>query len=539
MSASESAGDTTTLSRRLAAEGVGTALLLAAVVGSGIMGERLAAGNVALALLANALATGAALVALILAFGPISGAHFNPVVTLAAAARRSVPWRDVLPYLSAQVAGAFAGVVAAHLMFGEPLLAASTHARPGLAQAFSEAVASFGLVSVIFGCARRQPSAVPFAVAAYISAAYWFTRVHLVRESSSHARARRDRHVQRNPPGGRARLPGGPAARSRGRDRVVPLAGRCCDPSQGGPMKTVIFACVQNAGRSQMAAAFFEQMANPALARAVSAGTRPAARVHPEVVEVMREAGLDLSGARPTLLTPELATDAQWLITMGCGDECPVVAGVRREDGRSRIRPVRLRSACARSATRFATGCGSSWPARAGGSSGPCTAPTRAPHRARSGAERSGPARDARLEARRAVGRVDQRHVRDRVVEVGRRGRAVHDRAHEGLRAGRCRCPGPGTRSRRVPFGASMRRRWKSCGMKGFRMRMRPRVPSTRPETSTSRRDSIEQIARPVAPFGKARSISIARSTPGESSFARADTTRGSARPSVRTKWST
>jgi glycerol uptake facilitator-like aquaporin len=163
------------LARRLAAEAAGTALLLAAVVGSGIMGERLAGGNVALALLANTLATGAALVALILAFGPISGAHFNPAVTLAEAARRRAPWREVAPYLSAQLAGAFAGVVSAHLMFGEPALAAGVHARSGPAQAFSEVVATFGLVAVIFGCVRREPRAVPFAVGAWITAAYWFT----------------------------------------------------------------------------------------------------------------------------------------------------------------------------------------------------------------------------------------------------------------------------------------------------------------------------------------------------------------------------
>ena len=163
------------LARRLAAEAAGTALLLAAVVGSGIMGERLAGGNVALALLANTLATGAALVALILAFGPISGAHFNPAVTLAEAARRRTPWPEVAPYLSAQLIGAFAGVLAAHLMFGEPLLAAGVHERSGAAQAFSELVATFGLLAVIFGCARREPRAVPFAVGAWITAAYWFT----------------------------------------------------------------------------------------------------------------------------------------------------------------------------------------------------------------------------------------------------------------------------------------------------------------------------------------------------------------------------
>jgi glycerol uptake facilitator-like aquaporin len=164
-----------TLARRLAAEATGTALLLATVVGSGIMGERLAGGNVALALLANSLATGAVLVALILAFGAVSGAHFNPLVTLADATQGRTAWREVAAYVAAQLAGAFAGVLAAHGMFGEPAFAASTHARAGLAQAFSELVATFGLLSVIIGCSRAQPRAVALAVGAYISAAYWFT----------------------------------------------------------------------------------------------------------------------------------------------------------------------------------------------------------------------------------------------------------------------------------------------------------------------------------------------------------------------------
>jgi glycerol uptake facilitator-like aquaporin len=163
------------LSRRVVAEALGTALLLAAVVGSGIMAERLAAGDVALALLANTIATGAALVALILAFGPISGAHFNPAVTLAEAFRGGLARSEAAAYLAAQLGGAFLGVLAAHVMFGEPLLAASTHERSGWAQAFSEGVATFGLLAVIFGCARRQASAVPFAVGAWITAAYWFT----------------------------------------------------------------------------------------------------------------------------------------------------------------------------------------------------------------------------------------------------------------------------------------------------------------------------------------------------------------------------
>ena len=166
---------TASLSRRLVAEAVGTAFLLAAVVGSGIMGERLAGGNVAVALLANTLSTGAALVALILTFGSISGAHFNPAVTLAEASQGGLAWGDVPSYIVAQVAGAFGGVAAAHVMFETPLFIASRHARAGPAQVFSEFVATFGLLAVISGCARLRSSAVPFAVAAYITAAYWFT----------------------------------------------------------------------------------------------------------------------------------------------------------------------------------------------------------------------------------------------------------------------------------------------------------------------------------------------------------------------------
>lgn len=162
------------LGRRVVAEATGTALLLAAVVGSGIMGERLAAGNVAVALLANALATGGALVALILTFGGLSGAHFNPVVSLAAIGR-DLPVADALAYAGAQVTGAIAGVAVAHVMFGLPLLSASTHARAGLAQGLSEFVATFGLLLVIRGVARHQPASGAFAVAAYIVGAYWFT----------------------------------------------------------------------------------------------------------------------------------------------------------------------------------------------------------------------------------------------------------------------------------------------------------------------------------------------------------------------------
>jgi glycerol uptake facilitator-like aquaporin len=163
------------LPKRLVAEALGTAFLLAAVVGSGIMGERLAGGNLAIALLANTIATGAALVALILAFGPISGAHFNPAVTLADASQKGIPWRESPLYIVAQVLGAFVGVAGANVMFGLPMFFASRHARSGGAQLFSEFLATFGLLAVIWGCARSRSSAVPFAVAAYITAAYWFT----------------------------------------------------------------------------------------------------------------------------------------------------------------------------------------------------------------------------------------------------------------------------------------------------------------------------------------------------------------------------
>jgi glycerol uptake facilitator-like aquaporin len=163
------------LSRRLVAEALGTALLLAVVVGSGIMGERLAGGNDAIALLGNTLATGAALVVLIWVFGPISGAHFNPVVTLVAALRRDLSWRGAPAYVAVQVVGAILGVWCAHAMFGEPILQVSTKLRAGPAQMFAELVATFGLVATILGTVRFRPDSTPMAVGLYITAAYWFT----------------------------------------------------------------------------------------------------------------------------------------------------------------------------------------------------------------------------------------------------------------------------------------------------------------------------------------------------------------------------
>ena len=165
----------TSLPRRLAAEALGTAFLLAAVVGSGIMAQRLAGGNVALALLGNTLPTGAILVVLILIFGPVSGAHFNPAVSLAFALRGELPWRDTGGYLVAQLAGAVVGVLAAHVMFDLPIWQTSTTVRAGVGQWTAEFIATFGLLMTIFGCIARAPGAVAHAVGLYITAAYWFT----------------------------------------------------------------------------------------------------------------------------------------------------------------------------------------------------------------------------------------------------------------------------------------------------------------------------------------------------------------------------
>jgi glycerol uptake facilitator-like aquaporin len=163
------------LSRRLFAEALGTAFLLATVIGSGIMAERLAGGNVALALLGNTLPTGAILVVLILVFGPISGAHFNPAVSLAFALRGEFAWSELVPYIAAQLTGCILGVFAAHAMFELPIVQISLHARSGPGQWFAESVASFGLMLAIFGCVARTPHAGPYAVGLYITAAYWFT----------------------------------------------------------------------------------------------------------------------------------------------------------------------------------------------------------------------------------------------------------------------------------------------------------------------------------------------------------------------------
>lgn len=163
------------LVRRLFAEALGTALLVAVVIGSGIMGESLADGNVAIALLGNTFATGAILVVLILIFGPISGAHFNPVVSMSFSIQGKLPWIEFLAYVPVQIIGGIAGTLLAHIMFDLPLIAPSLHIRTGIGNWTGEVVASFGLLATIFGCLRTRPEAVPYAVGLFIIAGYWFT----------------------------------------------------------------------------------------------------------------------------------------------------------------------------------------------------------------------------------------------------------------------------------------------------------------------------------------------------------------------------
>jgi len=332
---------TASLQRRITAEFLGTVFLVATVIGSGIMAERLAGGNVALALLANTVATGAILVALIFSFGGVSGAHFNPAVTVADALEHGLPWREVPAYITAQCSGGLTGAVVAHLMFGLPLFSLSRHARSGGAQVFSEFIATFGLLAVIWSCSRVGAKSVPFAVGAYITAAYWFTSstsfanpaVTIARSVSNTFAGIRPVDV---PLFIAAQMSGAIAATVLSRWLIPSLPETAEDillpHESGNQMKTYLFACVHNASRSQMAAALFNLYADRSGCLAISAGTEPTDRIHPEVVEVMREIGIELSSARPQLLTHDLAKTASVLVTMGCGEACPFIPNLRTID---------------------------------------------------------------------------------------------------------------------------------------------------------------------------------------------------------------
>ena len=289
---------TAMLLRKAAAEFIGTALLVAAVIGSGIMGEQLAGGNVAVALLANTIATGAALVALILTFGSISGAHLNPAVSIMDGLEGGLRWRDVPVYIGAQFVGGAAGATIAHAMFGKPLFSVSHHARAGAPQVFSEFIATFGLLSVIWGCSKLRPASVPFAVGSYITAAYWFTSsTSFANPAVTVARCMSDTFAGIRPvdvpPFIAAQLAGALGATLLFRKLIPTLpetAERILMPHETADerVKTYLFACVHNAGRSQMAAALFNLYADPRQCRAISAGTSPADRIHPEVLDASR-----------------------------------------------------------------------------------------------------------------------------------------------------------------------------------------------------------------------------------------------------------
>ncbi len=331
-----------TLSRRVIAELLGTAFLVAAVIGSGIMAERLSGGNVAIALLANSIATGAALVAIILAFGGISGAHFNPAVSVSDMLAGGLSRREAAFYVAAQFFGGLIGTGVAHLMFSEPIYSLSQHQRHGAGQMFSEFVAAFGLMAVIWGCSKSRANMFPFAVAAYITAAYWFTAstsfanpaVTLARAFSNTFAGIR---LQDVPGFVAAQFGGALAATALFRSLLPDLSGQAQKVLIPHPtevagsrttMKMYVFACVHNAGRSQIASAFFNLYAQPGC-QAISAGTQPAQQVHPEVVAVMKEIGIDLSAAKPQRLTEDIASKAHLLVTMGCGEACPFVPELR------------------------------------------------------------------------------------------------------------------------------------------------------------------------------------------------------------------
>ncbi|HZZ01071.1 MAG TPA: aquaporin [Candidatus Baltobacteraceae bacterium] len=324
-----------TLSRRAAVEGVGTALLLAGIVGSGIMAERLAGGNVAVALLANTLATGGVLVAVILAFGPISGAHFNPVVTLADAWRGGLKWSDATAYIAAQIVGAVAGVSLANVMFGEPVLFASHHGRHGLPILLSEFVATFGLLSIVWGCSRSRSNLTAFAVAAYIVGAYWFTAsTSFANPAVTIARSLSDTFAGIAP----ADIPGFIAAELGGALAATALFGwvtpQSTKRSSVDMKRSVLFVCVHNSARSQMAEAFLNAQCSDDF-RAESAGLEPGT-LNSLAVAAMSEAGFDIS-KNATKSAFELFKDGRqysYVITVcdeTAAERCPVFPGGARQ----------------------------------------------------------------------------------------------------------------------------------------------------------------------------------------------------------------
>ncbi|HZU72494.1 MAG TPA: aquaporin [Acidimicrobiales bacterium] len=342
------------LGRRVLGEFLGTGLLVAAVVGSGIAARKLSPGDVGLELFENAAATTGALVAIILAVGPVSGAHLNPVVTLADRLFGGIKTRAAAGYILAQLAGGWCGAVVANLMFSRAALELSTKTRSGGGLWLAEVVATFGLLLVVFGVVRSgRAGAAPFAVGAYIGGAYFFTAsTSFANPAVTFSRMFSDTFAGIRPSSVPAfmvaQLVGTglavaairvlyPNMAQAAQDVVVPhpateaAAGGDGKGRGGIDVPEVLFVCVHNAGRSQMAAALLDHYARGQV-RVRSAGSAPGDRINPAVVAVMDEIGIDLSKEFPKPLTDDAAKAADVIVTMGCGDTCPVYLGKRYLD---------------------------------------------------------------------------------------------------------------------------------------------------------------------------------------------------------------
>jgi arsenate reductase len=323
---------TSPIARRVLAEFIGTGFLVAAVIGSGIAATRLSPTDVGLQLLENAIVTGAALVALILALQPVSAA-FNPIVTLVERALGAIDTRVAAALIAAQFVGGFVGAVVANLMFDLDAISISHHVRSAHGLWLGEVVATIGLLVIIFGTVRSgRTERVAFAVGGYITAAYWFTSsTSFANPAVAVARMFSDSFAGIAP----ASVPAFVVAQLLGGVFGYLLV-RALYPSSGVttmPANTpiVLFVCVHNAGRSQMAAGWLSHLAGGRI-EVRSAGSEPADQINPVAVAAMREAGIDITRNRPKLLTTDAVRTADVVITMGCGDTCPIFPGKRYED---------------------------------------------------------------------------------------------------------------------------------------------------------------------------------------------------------------
>jgi arsenate reductase (thioredoxin) len=326
------------LDRRLVAEALGTGLLIIAVIGSGIMASRLSPTDTGLALLENAAATAGALIGLILIFGSVSGGHFNPVVTLIDRAFGSISTRDTALYIAAQVVGGCLGAIVANLMFSLPAIELATTERSSGALWLSEVDATIGLLLIIHGCVRSgRAGVVAFAVGLWIGSAYWFTSsTSFANPAVTIARTLSDSFAGIEPSSAPMfilmQLAGAGLAFFLIRYLYPQMASP--RPREGPPMPkqpAVLFVCVHNAGRSQMAAGWLRSLAGDRVA-VYSGGSEPAAEVNPVAVQAMAEVGIDIAGEQPQHWTAELIGAADLVITMGCGDACPIFPGKRYED---------------------------------------------------------------------------------------------------------------------------------------------------------------------------------------------------------------